>query len=94
MSNTYIIEMILFQGQVTSQYYISSATPAQLRIELFNNILFPTILKIDLQKEDKSIETIYSNDTLVNNLADAKKDYFANIEEDTTNVSKESKDEF
>ncbi len=81
MSNTYKVQMILLQGQVTEQYYISSGTPAQVRLELFTHILFPTILKIDLEKEDKSIETIYSNDTLINNLADAKKDYFATIEE-------------
>ncbi len=85
-SNTYLIEMILFQGQITTQYYISSGTPAQIKLELFSNILFPSILKIDLQNEDKSVTTVYSNESLINNLEEAKKD-FINSQKDDDNES-------
>jgi|SaaInl8_135m_RNA_FD_contig_123_10229_length_4320_multi_25_in_0_out_0_6 hypothetical protein len=88
MSQKYAIELLLLQGQVTTQYYVSTGTDNQVLLEISGSNLFNNIVKIDKivegekDQEVKATETVYINEGLTAKLNLARLDYYKQIEDD------------
>jgi hypothetical protein len=90
---TYAITLLLLQGQVTTQYYVTTASSNQMLLDVKGNKLFDNIVKIDKVEDNEtqdgftSIDTIYVNDVLTRDLNLARLDYYKQID-DKENIAK------
>lgn len=85
MTQTYAVEILLLQGQVSTQYYVSSGSANQVLLDLMGNHLFNNIIKIDKIETEESgdkvtaTETVYINEGLTAKLNLARLDYYTQI---------------
>jgi hypothetical protein len=70
------IETLLFQGNIVTTDFFAQGGINQIILELRNQKLFDSILKIDYLKDD-GVETVYTNDILVNLVAECRIEYEA-----------------
>jgi hypothetical protein len=73
------IDTLLFQGQVVTSDFFAQGGDNQILIELRNQRLFDSIIKIDKITEDGT-ESIYVNDYLTNLMAQARLEYAQGVE--------------
>jgi hypothetical protein len=86
MTTKYAVDILLLQGQVSTQYYVSTGTDNQVLLEITGSNLFNNIIKIDKivegenEDEVKATETVYINDLLIGKLNLARLDYYKQID--------------
>lgn len=86
MTTKYAVDILLLQGQVSTQYYVSTGTDNQVLLEITGSNLFNNIIKIDKivegenEDEVKATETVYINDLLTGKLNLARLDYYKQID--------------